>query len=101
LWCADDPAHSDLSMPAIARLGPARIAVSTAGQSPALAARLRQIFEAQLGERFGRFVEALGALRAELRREEPSVQARHARLRAAADQLDLTVTARYPDWFRD
>src|SRR5579863_2670285 len=36
LWCSDDPEHSDLAMPAIARLGSrVRVATSTAGAAPA------------------------------------------------------------------
>ena len=61
VWCSDDPARSDFAMPAIAALGPVRIAVSTAGGSPTLAGKLRAIFEKQLGERFADFVRALAS----------------------------------------
>jgi hypothetical protein len=92
VWCSDDPARSDFAMPAIAQLGPARLTVSTAGGSPALAARLRAIFEAQLGERFAAFVSALAA-----RRPSRTIDERKADL----DGFDLELRVRYPDWFKD
>lgn len=93
VWCSDDPAQSDVAMPAIARLGPLRIAISTGGASPSLAGRLRALFEAQLGARFGRFVAALGARR--------KLHADAAARKADLDDLDLTIAARYPAWFSD
>ncbi|HEX4461941.1 MAG TPA: NAD(P)-dependent oxidoreductase [Polyangia bacterium] len=93
VWCSDDPAQSDVAMPAIAQLGPLRIAISTGGGSPSLAGRLRGLFEAQLGARFGRFVAAL----AERRKRHDDAAARKADL----DDLELTLTTRYPAWFGD
>jgi siroheme synthase (precorrin-2 oxidase/ferrochelatase) len=90
-WCSDDPARSDFAMPAIARLGPLRITVSTAGGSPALASRLRAQFEAQLGERFAEFARALAA-----RRPERTVDER----RADLDGFDVEVRVTYPGWFK-
>ena len=98
-WCADDPAHSDFTMPAIARLGAARIAVSTAGSSPTLSSRLRQLFEAALGERFSRFVDELGRRRDQLKSNDPGAVA--ARMSQLLDGFDLRVDVRYPDWFKD
>jgi siroheme synthase (precorrin-2 oxidase/ferrochelatase) len=91
VWCSDDPARSDLAMPAIAQLGPFRLAIATAGRSPSLASRLRARLEEQLGETFARFVTALGE-----RRPGGDVAAR----RADLDGFDLEVRARYPDWFK-
>jgi siroheme synthase (precorrin-2 oxidase/ferrochelatase) len=90
VWCSDDPAGSDFAMPAIARLGPLRLAISTGGGSPSLASRLRALLEAQLGDTFARFVTALAA-----RRRQGDVAAR----RADLDGFDLELRARYPDWF--
>jgi precorrin-2 dehydrogenase/sirohydrochlorin ferrochelatase len=100
VWACDDPGASNLAMPALARLGRARIAVSTSGASPVLAGRVRAALEAGLGERFARFVDALGELRARLRDEEPDAERRRERLRAALDGFGLEVSARYPDWFK-
>lgn len=93
IWCSDDPAQSDVAMPAIAQLGTMRIAISTGGASPSLAGRLRALFEAQLGARFGRFVVALGARR----KQHADAAARKADL----DGLELSLSARYPAWFGD
>lgn len=89
VWCSDDPAQSDVAMPAIAQLGPMRIAISTGGASPSLAGRLRALFEAQLGARFGRFVAALAE-----RRKLKDADAR----RADLDGLELELKVRYPPW---
>lgn len=90
VWCSDDPARSDFAMPAIAKLGPLRIAISTAGASPTLAGKLRAIFEKQLGERFGEFVRVLAQ-----RRAGRGVDDR----RADVDGFELELRVRYPDWF--
>ena len=86
-------------MPAIARVGAARIAISTSGASPALAGRLRELLETALGERFARFVEVLAALR-ERAKQEPDEQKRRAVLQAALDGFEADVSVRYPKWFK-
>jgi siroheme synthase (precorrin-2 oxidase/ferrochelatase) len=91
VWCSDDPARSDFAMPAIAQLGPARIAISTAGGSPALAGKLRALFENQLGERFAEFARALAR-----RRAGNTIEQR----RADVDGFELELRVRYPDWFQ-
>lgn len=91
VWCSDDPARSDFAMPAIARLGPLRVAISTAGGSPALASRLRALVEERLGERFAEFARQLAA-----RRPERSIDER----RADLDGFDLEIDVDYPDWFK-
>jgi precorrin-2 dehydrogenase/sirohydrochlorin ferrochelatase len=93
VWCSDAPAQSDLAMPAVARLGEATLAVATGGRSPALASRLRAALEQQLGERFARFVRALGERRAAAR----SLDER----RQDVDGVEIAVEIRYPDWFQD
>jgi siroheme synthase-like protein len=99
-WCADDAEHSDFAMPAIARLGQARIAISTAGASPALAQKLRAAFETALGATFARFVDELAALRARVRTSEPDFARRRQLLHDALDQFTVDVTPHYPGWFR-
>jgi siroheme synthase-like protein len=51
IWvnAADDPAHCSFTLPAVARRGAIQVAVSTDGQSPAMASWLRARFEAELG----------------------------------------------------
>lgn len=102
VWTMDDLAHSDLAMPAVARLGPARLAISTAGCSPTLAARLRRIFETALGPRFARFVTRLGEERARARADQaayPDFEARRRRQEALLAGFDVALTVHYPDWF--
>lgn len=62
----DDPEHCDFFYPAVVRRGPLQIAVSTNGNSPALAARLRKELERQFGPEWGAFVEHIGKLRQQL-----------------------------------
>ena len=78
-------------MPAVAQLGPLRLAISTAGGSPTLAGRLRAIFETQLGERFAAFGRALAA-----RRAGHAIEERRADLEGFDDRGECQV---YPDWF--
>jgi siroheme synthase (precorrin-2 oxidase/ferrochelatase) len=98
LWVCDRPEVSDLILPAVARLGPARIAVSTGGRSPSLARRLRERFEKALGPEFGRFVVALGERRtASVGQPDPAARRQHAR--AALDGFEVEVNVHYPGWF--
>ncbi len=62
----DVPDLCDFYYPAIVRRGGLQIAISTAGQSPALAQRLRQELEVQFGEEYGEWVESLGRERDEI-----------------------------------
>ena len=62
----DDPAHCDFFYPAVVRRGPLQIAISTGGNSPALAARLRKELEGQFGTEWSSFVEHIGKLRQEI-----------------------------------
>lgn len=62
----DDPQHCDFFYPAVVRRGPLQIAISTNGNSPALAARLRKELERQFGPEWGAFVEHIGKLRQQI-----------------------------------
>jgi siroheme synthase (precorrin-2 oxidase/ferrochelatase) len=84
-------------MPALARLGRARIAVTTGGAAPALAGRLRAAFERDLGPEFAAFVDRLAAARDQLRRSEPDESKRRSALRALVDGFDVTIGVAYPD----
>ena len=61
----DDPSEGTVIVPAVARRGDLRIAVSTGGASPALAARLRERLEGEFGPEYGDLVALLGELRRE------------------------------------
>jgi precorrin-2 dehydrogenase/sirohydrochlorin ferrochelatase len=64
----DQPEQCDFIAPAIAKRGPLQIAVSTSGESPFLAAALRDRIQEELGQDWGQFVALVGELRRELRR---------------------------------
>jgi precorrin-2 dehydrogenase / sirohydrochlorin ferrochelatase len=59
----DDPEHCDFYYPAVVRRGQLQIAISTGGQSPSLAQRLRKELEQQFGPEYESFVEELGKKR--------------------------------------
>lgn len=56
----DVPALCDFYYPAVVQRGALQIAISTAGQSPALAQRLRKELEAQFGTEYDAWLEQLG-----------------------------------------
>lgn len=59
----DVPEYCDFYYPAIVRRGDLQIAVSTTGQSPSLAQKIRQQLERQFGPGYARWVAELGATR--------------------------------------
>jgi precorrin-2 dehydrogenase/sirohydrochlorin ferrochelatase len=67
----DDPPFCDFYFPSIVRRGELQIAISTAGESPALAQRLRKEINAQLPLDFSEYLMELGRLRREVTAVEP------------------------------
>jgi precorrin-2 dehydrogenase / sirohydrochlorin ferrochelatase len=63
----DVPELCDFYYPAIVERGALQIAISTAGQSPALAQRLRKMLESQFGSEYEEWIEQLGTERQRLR----------------------------------
>src|SRR5258708_28822234 len=59
----DVPDLCDFFYPAVVRRGDLQIAISTGGQSPSLAQKLRKQLERQFGEGYTSWVEQLGATR--------------------------------------
>lgn len=64
----DVAASCDWIAPAVVRRGPLQIAVSTAGESPFVAAALRARLETMFGEEWGPFTQVIGTVRRRLRR---------------------------------
>jgi precorrin-2 dehydrogenase/sirohydrochlorin ferrochelatase len=62
----DDPGYCDFYYPAVVRRGDLQIAISTNGQSPALAQRIRRELEIQFGPEYGEWLEQLGQIRQQL-----------------------------------
>jgi precorrin-2 dehydrogenase/sirohydrochlorin ferrochelatase len=67
----DDPPFCDFYFPSVVERGDLQIAISTAGESPALAQRLRKEINAQLPVDIGEWVMELGRLRREVCAVEP------------------------------
>ncbi|MBV9498272.1 MAG: bifunctional precorrin-2 dehydrogenase/sirohydrochlorin ferrochelatase [Acidobacteriaceae bacterium] len=72
----DDPAHSRFSFGSVLRRGDLTIAISTNGSAPALAVRLRERFEHELGPEYDDLLGLLNAIRPEIARRVPDFQAR-------------------------
>jgi len=73
----DDPPNCDFYFPAIVRRGDLQIAISTAGESPALAQRLRQALEACFDESAGDWVRLVGILRRQILATQPPSEERN------------------------
>ena len=67
----DDPPNCDFYFPAVVRRGPLQVAVSTSGESPALAQRIRREIEDSLDSSLGDWVEEIGERRREILAEVP------------------------------
>lgn len=72
----DDPARCRFSFGAVHRQGDLTIAISTNGQSPALAVRLKEQFQREIGPEYGDLLEVLTAVRAEIANRVPDFAAR-------------------------
>jgi precorrin-2 dehydrogenase / sirohydrochlorin ferrochelatase len=59
----DVPEYCDFFYPAVVRRGDLQIAISTSGQSPSLAQKIRQQLERQFGVGYAEWVRQLGATR--------------------------------------
>jgi uroporphyrin-III C-methyltransferase/precorrin-2 dehydrogenase/sirohydrochlorin ferrochelatase len=72
----DDPAYCGFILPSILRRGELVVAVSTSGNAPALAVRIRERIERELGPEHARFLELAGSIRAPLARKFPAFATR-------------------------
>ncbi|HTX76576.1 MAG TPA: siroheme synthase CysG [Terracidiphilus sp.] len=86
VWCnsVDDIPHCDFFFGSVVRRGELQIAISTAGESPAVAQRLRKEIDAQLPQDLGEWLERIGALRREVLRTHPASEERKALLHELA-----------------
>ncbi len=80
----DDPPFCDFYFGSVVRRGPLQIGISTAGESPAFAQRLREQLELLLDEGTGPWLERLGALRREVFAIHPAGPERNNLLRTLA-----------------
>jgi uroporphyrin-III C-methyltransferase/precorrin-2 dehydrogenase/sirohydrochlorin ferrochelatase len=82
----DDPPHCDFYFGSVVRRGNLQIAISTAGESPAVAQRLRREIDEQLPEDLGEWLENLGQLRREVLATHPAGEERKALLHQLAQR---------------
>jgi len=59
----DDPAKCSFFVPSVLRRGDLSIAISTKGQSPALASKIKQDLSIQYGDEYERYLKILGSAR--------------------------------------
>jgi len=101
LWSVDYPDASSVTMPAVVASGHARVAVSTSGVAPALSGFMKEDLERILDAEFASFVEWLGDLREQAKRDEPDAEKRRALLREALDGFRLLGKVQYPKVWMD
>lgn len=89
----DDPPNCDFYFPAVVRRGALQVAISTSGESPALAQRLRRELEENLEPSLGDSVRILGALRREILAGYPPTEARKQLLHLLASPQGLAAIA--------
>jgi len=82
----DDVPNCDFYFGSVVSRGPLQIAISTAGESPAVAQRLRREIDEQLPEDMGRWLTDLGELRREVLETHPRGEARKALLHQLAQR---------------
>jgi uroporphyrin-III C-methyltransferase/precorrin-2 dehydrogenase/sirohydrochlorin ferrochelatase len=82
----DDPPNCDFYFASVVSRGALQIAISTAGESPAFAQRLRREIDEQLPEDLGPWLESLGRLRREVLATHPRGEARKSLLHQLAGQ---------------
>ena len=92
--------NCDFYFGSVVSRGALQIAISTAGESPAVAQRLRREIDEQLPQDLGPWLEDLGQLRREVLAMHPRGEARKALLHQLAQrpvcESDLLPLA--PDW---
>ena len=82
----DVPSLCDFYYPSVVQRGDLQIAISTAGQSPALAQRLRKELEDQFGPEYEEWVAQLGEARGKLRSTNMDSQERKGLLHEDASE---------------
>jgi precorrin-2 dehydrogenase/sirohydrochlorin ferrochelatase len=102
LCCIDQPKYGFVAMTAIARAGPVRVAISTAGLAPRVGKILKEALQRAMDERFARFVSILAQRREQAREEHPLPEESQLRRRAAIENtagFEADVEFSYPSWF--
>lgn len=90
----DDIPRCNFIAPSILRKGDLTIAISTSGKAPALAVRLKERLQRELGPEYEHFLELTGELREALARNVPDFEVRKALWYELVDSEILEVLAR-------
>jgi len=90
----DDTPRCNFIAPSILRKGDLTIAISTSGKAPALAVRLRERLQREIGPEYERFLELAGKLREPLAQHNPDFETRKALWYELVDSEILEVLAR-------
>ncbi|MFI5072881.1 MAG: bifunctional precorrin-2 dehydrogenase/sirohydrochlorin ferrochelatase, partial [Terriglobales bacterium] len=80
------PEHCDFFYPAVVRRGDFQVAISTGGNSPALAQRLRTELEKQFGPEYAEWVSELGRAREQLFTSDINSEERRQKLHELASR---------------
>jgi uroporphyrin-III C-methyltransferase len=88
----DDPPNCDFFFGSVVRRGELQIAISTAGESPAVAQRLRREIDEQLPEDLGPWLAEVGRLRREVLATHPPGEARRLLLHELAQRPSCAAT---------
>jgi precorrin-2 dehydrogenase/sirohydrochlorin ferrochelatase len=75
----DDVEHCDFIAGSVIRRGPLTVAISTGGCAPALAVRLRERLQKELGPEYATFLEMMRSLREPMMRRYPDFDQRRTR----------------------
>jgi len=104
LCCIDQPKRGFVAMLAIAKAGPVRVAISTAGFAPRIGKLIKEGLQRAMDARFARFAERIAAERDRVRAEHPAPEElplRRAAMIDAARGFETDVAFRYPEWFEN
>jgi precorrin-2 dehydrogenase / sirohydrochlorin ferrochelatase len=104
LCCIDQPDFGFVAMAAIAKAGPVRVAISTAGLAPRVGKILKEALQRAMDARFTRFVGELTRRREDVRERHPLQQEspqRRAAMVEAARGFSADVRFAYPEWFEE
>ncbi len=104
LCCIDQPKFGFVAMVAIAKAGPVRIAISTAGLAPRVGKALKNALQRAMDAKFARFIALLAQRRAAVQAAHPEPESSSLRRDAmieAARGFRAEVSFSYPPWFDD
>jgi precorrin-2 dehydrogenase/sirohydrochlorin ferrochelatase len=90
----DVPELCDFYYPAVVRRGALQIAISTSGESPALAQRLRKKLEKQFGPEYSEWVEQIGSSRRKLNAASQDAEEKKSRLHSMASEHSFRIFQR-------